>query len=234
MLKLKVLFDDIMADIRSCFYFADYTVKYPPIDKRIAIIGIAVIFLFPFFIISNENGIILYFARLLLASAATFLILTWSNTFWFVMKKSWIYKIHIKYRKTINYYLKDIKNLKIHEVESENPEGAIYIISNYNSEGYKYHAIRNAVLVILLLIILLYLIPLFFVFNLGLICLQFFWVLLVDNQSSSQAFNDLKILVFCIHKLYKDNPRECKKFIFENKMESVRELGVIYRAVMKT
>lgn len=231
--KLKVLFDDIVGDIGSCWYFANHIIDNPPIDKRVAVIGIAVIFLLPFFVISNENGIIFYFARILLASAATFLILTWSNTFWFLMKKSWMYKIHIKQRKSINYYLKDIKTLKVDDVESENPEGAIYTISNYNSEGYKYHAIRNAVEVILLLIILLYTMPLFFLFNLGLIALQFFWVMLADNQSSSQVFNDLKKLVFCIHKLYKKNPEESKKFIFDNKMDSVRELGEIYKAIEK-
>lgn len=233
MLKLKVLFDDIVGDIGSCWYFANHIIDNPPIDKRVAVIGIAVIFLLPFFIISNENGIILYFARVLIASAATFLILTWSNTFWFLMKKSWMYKIHIKQRKSINYYLKDIKNLKIDDAESENPEGALYIISNYNSEGYKYHAIRNAVEVILLLILLLYTMPLFFLFNLGLIALQLFWVMLADNQSSSQVFNDLKTLVFCIHKLYKTNPADCKKLIYENDMESVRDLGAIYRAIEK-
>ena len=57
--------------------------------------------------------------------------------------------------------------------------------------------------------------------------------MIFDNQSSSQVFNDLKTLVFCIHKLYKDNPKECKILISENKMESVRELGAIYRAVEK-
>lgn len=229
--KLKVLFDDIIGDIGSCWYFANHIIDNPPIDKRVAIVGIAVIFLLPFFVISNENGIILYFARVLLASAATFLILTWSNTFWFLMKKSWMYKVQIKNRKSINYYLKDVKNLKVDDAESENPEGALYTISHYNSEGYKYHAVRNAVEVILLLILLLYTMPLFFLFNLGLITLQFFWVMLADNQSSSQVFNDLKKLVFCIHKLYKENPKECKKFIFDNNMESVRELGEIYRTI---
>lgn len=231
--KINVLVDDIIGDIKSCWYFATHIVDNPPIDKRVALIGIAVILITPFFVISNENGIILYFAGVLFASITTFIILTWSNTFWFLMKKSWMYKIHIKQRKSINYYLKDINNLKVDDAEVENPEGAPYVISHYNSEGYKYHAIRNAVEVILLLLILLFTMPMFFLFNLALISLQFFYVMIFDNQSSSQVFNDLKTLVFCIHKLYKTNPADCKKLIFENDMESVRNLGAIYRAVEK-
>ena len=224
---------DIIGDFQSCWYFAVHIFNDPPIDKRVALVGVAFILIIPFFIVSNESYLLLYFARVLFASLATFAVLTWSNTFWFLMKKSWMYKVQIKNRKSINYFLKDIKNLTIDDAESENPEGALYIISNYYSEGYKYHAIRNAIEVIFLLIVLLYTLPLFFLFNLGLISLQFFWVMLVDNQSSSQVFNDLKILIFCIHKLYKLNSKNCKEFIFKNKMESVRELGVIYMAVEK-
>lgn len=231
--KINVLVEDVLGDIKSCWYFATHIVDNPPIDKRIALIGIAVILITPFFVISNENGIILYFARVLFASVTTFIILTWSNTFWFLMKKSWMYKIHTKQRKSINYYLKDIDDLKVDNAEVENPEGALYVISQYNSEGYKYHAIRNAIEVIVLLLILLFTMPLFFLFNLVLISLQFFYVMIFDNQSSSQVFNDLKTLVFCIHKLYKTSPAGCKKLILENEMESVRELGAIYRAVEK-
>ena len=53
----------------------------------------------------------------------------------------------------------------------------------------------------------------------------------VDNQSSSQVFNDLKTLVICIHRLYKENPEECKKFIVQNKKESIRDFESIYHAI---
>ena len=55
--------------------------------------------------------------------------------------------------------------------------------------------------------------------------------MIFDNQSSSQVFNDLKTLVFCVHKIYKTNPESCRKLIFESKMESMHELGAIYRAI---
>lgn len=229
--KIKTLFDDLRGDIFSCWYFANHIYNDPPIDKRIALIGTVIILIIPFFVISNENDIFLYFVRVVFASLATFAILTWSNTFWFLMKKTWMYKIHIKRRKSINMYLRDIKTLKVDDPEAENPEGALHVISYYNSEGYKYHAIRNAIEVALLLLILLFTMPLFFLFNLALFGMQFFYVMIFDNQSSSQVFNDLKTLVFCVHKLHRKNPEDCRKLIFESKMESMRELGTIYRAV---
>lgn len=233
MSKVEVLFDDIVKDIISCWNFVNYNIDNPPIDKRVAVIGIAVILLYPFFVISNESDIILSFARVALASIATLLILTWSNTFWFLVKKSWIYKIHVKKRKSINYYLKNIETLKVDDEEPENLEDTLYTISNNNSGGFKYHAIRNAVEVILLLILLLYVIPSFFLFNLGLIAVQFFWVMLDEDQSIFYAFNELEKLVYYVHKFYKENPKKCKKFIFDNKMKSVRELEEIYKAVEK-
>mgnify|MGYP003556415634 FL=1 len=76
-----------------------------------------------------------------------------------------MYKIHVKMRKSINYYVKDIKNLKIDDEEADNPEGAIYIISQYNSTGINYHIVRNGIEVALLLLILLVTLPYFFLFN---------------------------------------------------------------------
>ena len=213
--KVKVLFDDIIGDLQSCWYFATHIATDPPIDKRVAIIGAVIILITPLFAISNENDIFMYFVRVLFASLTTFAILTWSNTFWFLLKKMWMYKIHVKMRKSINYYLKDIKNLKIDDEEADNPEGAIYIISQYNSTGINYHIVRNGIEV-----------ALFF--------MQFFYVMIFDNQSSSQVFSDLKTLVFCIHKLYKDSPQDCKKFIYENDMKSVRDLGTIYRTLERS
>ncbi len=232
--KVNVLVDDIIGDFQSCWYFATHIVSNPPIDKRVAIIGAVIILIIPLFVISNENDIFLYFVRVLFASLATFAILTWSNTFWFLFKKMWMYKIHVKMRKSINYYVKDIKNLKIDDEEVDHPEGAIYVISQYNSTGIGYHIVRNGIEVAALLIILLVTLPYFFLFNLALFFMQFFYVMIFDNQSSSQVFSDLKTLVFCVHKLYKDNPENCKKFIYENTMESVRDLGAIYRAIDKS
>lgn len=231
MLKLKVLFDDMIGDIISCWNFANQIFDNPPIDKHVALLGLALIFIIPLFVVSNQNGIYLYFVRVLSVSLITFAVLTWSNTFWFIMKKTWMYKIHIKKRKSINYYLNNINTLKIEDPEAENPEGALYVISNYNSVGFRKHAFRNAIEVALLLLILLITMPLFFLFNLALFCVQFFYIFIFDNQSSSQVFNDLKTLVFCVHKLYKTNPEDCSKLIFENKMESMRELRTIYRAI---
>jgi hypothetical protein len=57
--------------------------------------------------------------------------------------------------------------------------------------------------------------------------------MIFDNQSSSQVFNDLKTLVFCINKLYKVNPEDCRKLIVKSRMESMKELVTIYRAVEK-
>ncbi len=227
------LLKEIISDFYSCWYFAVNIFNNPPIDKRIIFIIVIAILLFPFLVISGENGIFLYFVRVLLASLLTFLILTWSNTFWFLMKKSWMYKIHVKKRESINYYLKDIKKLKVESTDADNPEEALYIISNYNSEGFKYHAIRNAVEVGLILVILLMTMPLIFLFNLSLVCLQFFYVMIFDNQSSGQIFNDLKTLVYCVYKLYKNNPEDCKKLIFESKIQSMKELSFIYKAIEK-
>ena len=59
----------------------------------------------------------------------------------------------------------------------------------------------------------------------------FFYIMVFDNQSSSHVFEDIKNLAFCVHTLYEKDPITCRKFIFENKMKSVKDLGAIYRAV---
>lgn len=229
--KITALLDEIVGDFLSCWNLAKYIVKSPPIDKRVAIIGLIIVLLTPFSAISTGSGILLYFVYALFATFITFLILAWSNTFWFLMKKSWMYKFHIKTRKSIRYFLKDVKTLQLDSPEADNSEGALYVISYFNSEGYKYHAIRHAIEVYILMLLLFYVLPLFFVFNVAIICLQFFYVMIFDNQSSSQVINDIKILIFCIHKLYALNPEECKKLIFKNTMKQMRELGTIYKTV---
>lgn len=229
--KIKTLFDDLRGDIFSCWNFATVIIDNPPFDKRILGLILAITLVIPIFINPDPSILLFLYAKIFFVTILTFLLLTWSNTFWFLMKKTWMYKIHIKRRKSINMYLKDIKTLKVDDPEAENPEGALHVISHYNSEGYKYHVIRNAIEVALLLLILLFTMPLFFLFNLALFGMQFFYVMIFDNQSSSQVFNDLKTLVFCVHKLHRTNPEDCRKLIFESKMESMRELGAIYRAV---
>ncbi len=229
--KIKSLFFDIIGDFESCWNFATVIIDNPPINKRILILIVCVILTIPILINPDPYTLPLIYIKIFFISVTTFISLAWSNTFWFLMKKSWMYKIHVKRRKSINYYLKNIKTLKIDDAESENPEGALHVISHYNSVGFKYHAFRNGAEVGVLLIILLFALPNFFLFNLALFCMQFFYVMFFDNQSSSQVVGDLKTLVFCVQKLYKNNPEDCEKLIFENEMESVRELGAIYRAV---
>ncbi len=229
--KIKNLFSEIQGDFVSCRNRARFLLQSSPVDKRILAIGLVVVFIFALSINPNPNDILFYFLKVVFVSVISFIIFTLSDTFWFLIKKNWMYKVHIKKRSTINYYLKRINILKIEDSEKENPEGAIYVISYNNFAGFKYHAWRNGIEASILLIILLYFFPTFFVFNLLLFCMLFFYVMIFDNQSSSQVFEDIKNLVFCVRKIYKDNPENCRKFIFENKMESVRELGAIYRTV---
>ena len=51
------LVNDIIGDLQSCWNFANHIIDNPPIDKRVAVIGLAIIFLLPLFVISDENGI---------------------------------------------------------------------------------------------------------------------------------------------------------------------------------
>lgn len=229
--KTLNLIDEIKSDFVSSWNLANILLKNPPIDKRILAASIFVVFTVPVFVNYDPNILIPLYLNIIFVTIVTFIFLTWSNTFWFLFKKMWMYKIHVKMRKSINYYVKNINKLKIDDEDADNPEEAIYVISQYNSTGINYHIVRNGIEVALLLVILLVTLPYFFLFNLALFFMQFFYVMIFDNQSSSQVFSDLKTLVFCVHKLYKDSPENCKKLIYENTMESVRDLGAIYRAI---
>lgn len=231
--KIRILFFEIIGDFESSQNWACMLLNSSPIDKKILAIGFILVLIIVTIGISNPNNLILYFLKIVFVTVVTFLILTWSNTFWFLIKKLWIYKLQIRRRQNINYYLKNMAAEKLKESDAQNPKGAIYMISYYNSVGFKYHAKRNGVEISLLLMMLLFNFPLFFVFNLALFGVILVYVFLYEQQSTNQVVNDIKILIHCVNLLYEENPENCRKFILENTMASVRELSSIYRAIKR-
>jgi hypothetical protein len=195
---------------------------------------VGAIFILPIFINPDPNVLLPFYFKSIFVAVITFIFLAWSNTFWFLVKKIWMYKIHIKKGRNIYNYIKSIKKIEMEETDSENLKGLITTISSYNWKGIKYVALRNGINASIILLILYFTFPIFVVFSLMLFCVQFIFVMIYDNQSSSQVFNDIRLLVYCIHVLFKENPESCRKFIYENKIESVRELGAIYRAVKRS
>ncbi len=162
-------------------------------------------------------------------SFITFIIFVQSDTYWFLRKKAWSFKLVVKNRKSIQTTIKKIKELKLEK--EKNPIGAIYVTAYNDLVGYKPHARRLEIEIIILLAILFFTFPPFFFFNLALFCMMFFYVTFYESQAPTYVWQDIMTLTNSVKSLYEDDPENCRKFILENDSLYVRELGNIYRTV---
>lgn len=227
--KIKNLFNDIIGDFVSCKNRAVYLLSFSPINKKFLFATLIAIFLFTIFRSSSKYEFYLYFIEILFVSFVTFIIFVQSDTYWFLRKKAWSFKLIAKNRKSIQDTIKKIKKLKLEK--EKNPIGAIYVTAYNDLEGYKPHVLRIEIEIIVLLAILFFTFPPFFIFNLALFCMMFFYVAFYESQASTYVWQDIMALTNSVKSLYEDDHEKCRKFILENDSLYVRELGNIYRTV---
>ncbi|OIP57968.1 MAG: hypothetical protein COX79_05625 [Candidatus Levybacteria bacterium CG_4_10_14_0_2_um_filter_36_16] len=233
--KLKNLFFGIREDFISVKYkFLSFYYFSSLRDKIIFSSAIVCIFLITVFTSTSKAEFYVSAARITAVIIITFFIFVLSETLWSAVKKTWYYKVHVKNRRSISVYLKNIHQVKFEGPEADHPEGAIYIISSSNSSGYGDNIVRNGLEIVILLSILVDIFPYSFDINFILICITFIYVMIYDRQSVDQVFSDLVVLILCIDKLYKENPENCRKIIMENDILSMQELRTIYRAVKRS
>lgn len=227
--KVKNLFFDIKGDFISCKNRASYLLSFSPVNKKFLFALLFAVFLFTVFRSSSEYGFYLYFLKIIFVSLITFLIFAQSDTYWFLRKKTWSFKLIIKNRKSIQASIKRIKELGLEK--EKNPVGAIYVTAYNDLEGYKPEIKRVGIEIIILHAILFFTFPLLFIFNLALFCMMFFYVTFYEKQSSSYVSQDVMTLTNSVKSLYEESPEKCREFIMENKLMYVHELENIYQTV---
>lgn len=231
---IKTTFTEVEGDFNSCLNRAIYFISNSSSKSELLFFTSAIIILlFIIFHSNSEAGFYLNLSKILFVSIASFFVFCLSDCFWFLIKKAQLYKLNIRNRKNIASLIKRMHDEKVFDNENNHIEAKILMTAIFNSEGYKYHAKRNAVEICLILLILLFTFPLFFLFNLALFCVMFVYVFLYEQQSVNQVFDDIGSLIFLIDKSYKNNPKECEKFIINNSNQEIRDLRMLYYAVSK-
>lgn len=229
--ELKTTLSEVIDDFKSCIIHVNDLAIYSTVRN-------IKIFLFVFFLIfvilifqSNSKAVFyLNFAKVLFISLVSYFIFCLSDYFWFLIKKGMVYKWNIKNKKHVKSLIERSKNNK--NFEEVNFEEKIVYTAKYNSDGYKIHAKRYIAEISLLLLILLFIFPLFFLFNIALFCVMFVYVFLYETQPANQAFDDIGLLISCILRLHKENPVKCNAFITKNEKEEVKELSKLYDIVL--
>lgn len=219
----------IYSDLNSCKHRFFYLWNTSPLLLKIFISFFAVCILLFSLTTSSIGQFITYILKMTISGVITFLIFTLSDTFWFLVKKNHMFHTVLSAKRNHAFYVRRLRTQDLGEVD--NPIGEIYVRIHFYAYFVKQETIRIAVEVGILLIVLIILYPYLFVFNVILVGAMYFYVFIYDDESIPQVRYDLARIIQCVEKMYIDNQKECKKFIFENKMPYVRKLDSIYNAI---
>ena len=230
--KIKDTFFDVVSDFKSSIFHVNDLLIHSQ-DKHFKIFFAFVILLLLMITFRSESKSTFYINlfMVIFVSLISYFIFCLSDYFWFLIKKKKVYTANIKYKKNINICIKRLPLSS--NVEEDSIEKQILSTVGFYSGGYKVHTNRYGVEIVLLLLILLFTYPSFFLLNIGLFCGMFVYTFIYEQQSSGQAFDDISLLLNCINELHKENPEKCKSFIIKNKQEEVKELKKLYQSVLK-
>ncbi|GIV44974.1 MAG: hypothetical protein KatS3mg035_2097 [Bacteroidia bacterium] len=233
--NIKNIIVEVLADLESCFNRASYFINTASSPKgELIFFLLSILVLFTLTLRSaDEANFCFNLSKIIFVSIATFLVFCLSDTFWFLIKKAQIYKWNIKNKKNIKMLIEQIGNKKYPDIDREHIEVKILSIANFNTEGYKYHAKRNAVEVGFILLVLLFTFPSFFIYNIALFCGMFIYIFLYEEESFDHIYSDIAYLIYYIEILYRENPKNCKKFIIKNRNHKIRELRTIFNLISK-
>lgn len=231
--EIKDIFFDVIGDLKSCFIpVNDLAIHSSSKDKKIFL---ATVILFLTIIIFRSDSKTTFYINLLIFmffSLVSYFIYCLSDYFWFLIGKKQVYQLNLQNKRNIDTLLKRMLNEKNNN-EKVNFQDEINSIVQFYSCGYKTHAKRYAIEILVFLFILLFTFPLFFLFDLALFFGMFFYVFLCEGQYVNQAFDDIALLLYCINGFYKENPKKCKIFITKSKQEEIKDLNKLYNAVGK-
>lgn len=230
--KIKETYHDVITTFGSCIIHANDLLIYSSTkDAIIFFVFFIFILAITIFYSSNQAEFYINLLRVLFTIVITYFIFCISDYFWFVIKKKQVYKLNLENKKNINKLLNKIDyNKSAEEVDNEKQ---ILSIVKFYSEKLKIQATRYAIEISLLLLLLLFINPTLFLFNIILFGGMFFYIFLYEWQSVNQAFDDIEALIYFIDKLNKENPEKCKKFMKESEHEEIKNLSNLYQAVLK-
>lgn len=230
--NIKSTFFDLVFETKTIIFHAE-DLLFNSSTKNIRKFYIFVILILAI-IIFRSNSLMAFYINLfgaLFCSIVSYYIYCLSDYFWFLIKKKQVYALIIKYKKNINLLIKRLPLTS--DIEEDTNEKQILSTVSFYSESYKVHTYRYAVEIILLLLILLFTYPLFFLLNIAIFCGMYIYTLIYEQESSGQVFNDITLLLNSITELHKEDPEKCKRFIIDNELEEVKDLKMLYQSVIK-
>ena len=180
---------------------------------------------------SSQAEFYLNFLKLLSILLLSFLVYCQSDCFWFIKNKVYSYDYNIKNKDNADVLLERAKNADSLDEEINIQEQLVFTV-NFYSEVYKKHTTRYLVEIIILLIVLFFINPLFFFYNLALFGGMFVYDALYVRESAVQAFADIIFIINCIKRLNSENPKKCKEFITKNKHQEIKDLTKLYYIVL--
>ena len=228
-MNLKNLFLDIIDDLISCRNRAEGLIFKSEFHKKFLIAGAGIVLSVIILRSHSQEFFYIQIIKLLLICFITFLIFVQSDTFWFLTKKALMYHLQIRIRKNIRSWLKTKKKTDMPEMKDN--IGQILITTYTWTTGYKKELNRIGFEIGLLLMILYFFAPLFFVFNISLFLSMFLYISFFNNASAYQIYWEMLILARCVENEYKSDKENCRKFILENRSQSVRDLETIYSVI---
>jgi len=169
--------------------------------------------------------------KLLIVLLMSFFVYCQSDCFWFLIAKAYLYDYNIKHRRHMKIFMDRANEASFNE--TGNIQGYILLTAFSNSHGYKRHATRYLIEICLMLFAFLYIMPDFFLYNLGIFVAMFFYVFLYEREASAQVFGDIILLINCIRELIKDDPKKCREFILDSKYQEIRDLKKLYKFVLE-
>ncbi|MDO8658297.1 MAG: hypothetical protein Q7K55_06150 [Candidatus Levybacteria bacterium] len=215
--EIKKIYLDVIDTFRSCiFHASDLLIDSSTKDAIIFFVFFLLVLAITIFYSNSQVEFYINLLKILFILVITYFIFCISDYFWFVIKKRQVYKLNLENKKNINGLLKEMDYSK--SMEEEDVKKQILSIVKFYANDLKTGARMYVIEISFLLILLLFIDPLFFLFNIALFGGMFFYVFLYEGQSVNQAFDDTEALLYCIYKLNKENPDKCKRFITKNNL----------------
>jgi hypothetical protein len=231
--KIRSVFFDVIHDFWSCIYHA-HDLLIDSSTKSVVIFFILVVLAFFATVFNSNNQAEFYinFLKIIFVSVVTYFIFCLSDYFWFLKNKFYLYDKCINNKKYMKIALKNAKTIDNLKADLD-IKGQLWFTVFYYSNGWQRHAKRYLVEICVLLVILFNVAPIFFIYNLIIFAAMYLYVFFYEKQSAAQAFADIFLIINCIKKLNKENPGKCKSYILENKLVEIRELKILYQAILK-
>lgn len=224
-IKHKII--EVIDDLKSCIVRVKM-LKDNATNTQLLIYILIALFIFGSIIFraGTQDDFNLQVVNSLLIIIITFITYCISDYFWFLKNKHFVYEKGI----SENTFIKDLtKKIDMNLIDRElTYQEQILKVTDYYTKEIKSYMYRFLGEVIILIVLVSFINPLFFYYNIALFFGMFVFNSLYEGQSTTQAFSDIILLSSCIKEFNEKEPKKCKSFIIKNKSSEVRNLKKIY------